>query len=309
MVGMFSVLTKLSSSVVLGMTSPYQLTSEHRCALGEGPMWHADQQQLYVTDAFEGIVSIFNPMLQVIRQLRFGRTTTAMTVQADGSLLFFHDRGSITHLTLSDERRCLMESIPDEERGLFNDVIADPVGRILAGAQPVGERPGRLYCIEPDLSYRILLDDIQEPNGLGFSPDQSTLYFTDSGSQTIWRFAYDKRMGTLSDKEVFLKTSDDVLPDGLTVDAEGFVWSALWNGGAVVRISPGGQILSTIPLPAQRPTSVIFGGPALDTLYVTSAKNGVDARFTTPPSASDGAVFGIRTLFRGRPEFPSRLLG
>jgi len=230
-----------------------------------------------------------------------------MTVQADGSLLFFHDRGSITYMSLSGKRQTLLNGIPEEEAGLFNDVIADPLGRVLAGTQPVGARPGRLYSIEADLAYRLLLDDVREPNGLGFSPDQTTLYFTDSGAQTIWRFGYDKRTGNISNKQVFLQTTANVFPDGLTVDAEGYVWSALWNGGSVVRISPAGRIVATIRLPAHRITSVAFGGSALDVLYVTSARAGSGVHSASQISEEDGAVFAVSAAVCGRPEFPSRL--
>jgi D-xylono/L-arabinono-1,4-lactonase len=279
--------------------------SDIRCALGEGPLWDQDLGQLYVTDAFKGTVSVLEENLQVRRSLEFGRTTSAMTQQVDGSILFFHDRGAITRLSPAGVRECLLENLPGEERGVSNDVITDPRGRVLVGMQPVGERPGRLYCLQPDLSHRILLDDVQEPNGLGFSLDHSTLYFTDSGAQTIYRFAYDESTGSISERQILLKTSGSSIPDGLTVDVEGFIWAALWNGGCVIRIDPKGRIVRTISVPALRTTSVTFGGPALETLYVTSAIDGAES--DAAKSSTDGAVFAVQNCGRGRLEFRSRL--
>jgi D-xylono/L-arabinono-1,4-lactonase len=287
------------------MNPAHSMVSDDRFALGEGPLWDPTLGQLYVTDAFKGVVRVLDEDLQVKKSLVFGRTTTAMTQQVDGSILFLHDRGSITRLSATGVRECLLQGIPGEEDGVANDIIADPNGRVLVGMQPVGERLGRLYCLQPDLTHRILLDDVREPNGLGFSPDHSTLYFTDSGAQTIYRFDYDASTGSISAGEVLLKTSGSVLPDGLTVDAEGFIWSALWNGGCVIRIDPQGRIVRTITLPAMRITSVAFGGSTMETLYVTSAADGAESK--TDNSSMDGAVFRIPNCGRGRCEFRSRL--
>lgn len=287
------------------MNPAHSLVSDTRFALGEGPLWDPILGQLYVTDAFKGVVRVLAEDLRVQKSLVFGRTTTAMTQQGDGSILFLHDRGSITRLSTTGVRECLLEGIPGEEHGVANDIIADPRGRVLVGMQPVGERLGRLYCLQPDLSYRVLLDDVHEPNGLGFSPDHSTLYFTDSVAQTIYRFDYDVSTGSISARQVLLKTSGSVLPDGLTVDAEGFIWAAMWNGGCVIRIDPQGRVVRTVNLPAMRTTSVTFGGPTMETLYVTSAADGAESKAESSPM--DGAVFGIPNCGRGRCEFRSRL--
>lgn len=287
------------------MTDPRLVASEIRCDLGEGPLWDPARGNLYVTDAFVGTVRVLDRKLRVLETIETGRTTTAITRQSDGSVLLFHDRGAITRRTPSGTSEVLLEYLPDEREGLFNDVIADPEGRVFAGAQPVGSRPGRLYCIERDLSHRVLVDDLGEPNGLGFSPDCKALYFNDSGTQTIWRFAYDRKTGSLSDREVFLKTSGALLPDGLTVDADGFIWTAFWNGSCVVRIDPDARIVESVSLPAQRITSLTFGDSTLDTLYITSAQFG--AKDEDAKSPFDGAVFAIEKCGKGLPEYPSRL--
>jgi len=282
------------------------IESQHRCVLGEGPLWHPVNERLYVADILTGSVIALDAELNVLDTLAFGRATTAITWQKDGALLCYHDRGAITRVSATGKWQSLMDCLPGEERGLFNDVIADSAGRVICGTQPVDGRAGRLYCVHRDLTWRVLLDDVQEPNGLGFSPDQRTLYFSDSGAQTIWRFEYDSRIGSLSDRRVFFRTHGEVLPDGLTVDAEGFVWAALWNGGAVVRIDPNGRIVRRIDVPATRTTSLTFGGPLCDTLYVTSAR----AEVTNVGDGLEdrgGASFAFYGMGHGQPEFPSAL--
>jgi sugar lactone lactonase YvrE len=280
--------------------------SDVRLGLGESPLWHPVRQCLHVTDLNRGAVHVLDARLRELRTIELGRITTALTWQSDGSLLFFHDRCAITRLARDDRLEMLLEGLPGEEGGLFNDVIADSAGRVLCGTQPVGSRPGRLYCIEPDLTSHLLLEGLQEPNGLGFSVDGRTLYFCDSVARTIWQFPYDERNGRLGRPSVLFQRKDEVLPDGLTVDTQGFIWSAQWNGGAVLRLDPAGNVVRTLKLPALRTTSVGFGGSQFQTLYVTSAQAD-PASPSSEPGRYDGAVFALQGCGAGRPEFPSRL--
>ncbi len=108
------------------------------------------------------------------------------------------------------------------------------------------------------------------PNGIGWSPDGTVMYATDSALRTIWRYEYSPQSGTLGERSVFARF-DNGVPDGLAVDADGYVWSALWDGWSVVRLNPQGAVETTLRMPVQRPTSLAFGGKDLRTLYVTSA--------------------------------------
>ncbi|HKE96011.1 MAG TPA: SMP-30/gluconolactonase/LRE family protein [Povalibacter sp.] len=289
------------------MTDTLEATSLIRCGLGEGPLWHPVNGCLYVTDIANRRVQVLDALLNRIRTIDLACTTTAMTWQQDGSLLCFHDRGAISRISGSGDRCTVLDCLPDEIGGLYNDVIADTHGRVLCGTQPTANRLGRLYAIEPDLSHRVLLDDVQEPNGLGFSPDGRALYFCDSVAQTIWKFPYDSSAGTLGAREVFFRVEGRALPDGLTVDTEGHVWSAQWNGAAVLRIDPSGRVVRTLKPPASRITSVCFGNTDFRTLYVTSAQDGADDHEPPPATRDDGAVFAFGGCGIGRAEFPSRL--
>jgi sugar lactone lactonase YvrE len=289
------------------MTPTFKAISDVRCDLGEGPLWHPILQQLYVTDLNRGCVYVLDEALRHKHTIDFHRPTTAMTWQTDGIMLFFHDAGSITRANPWGGERTTLLTLIEENNGLFNDAIADPTGRVLCGTQPIGKRSGRLYCVERDLTYRMLLDDVSEPNGLGFSNDYRLLYFADSEAQVIWRLSYDIGTGAVDDRKSFLRTSGCVLPDGLTVDQDGSLWVALWNRGAVVRVAPDGQVTDTVQVPATRSTSVTFGGPAFGTLFITSAKARDADAGHVECSRVDGAVFAVHGCGRGRPECPSAL--
>src|SRR5688500_14400593 len=164
----------------------------------------------------------------------------------------------------------------DGEPLAFNDMIADPTGGIYAGTiywDANGmTRPGKLYHVAPDLTVRVVDDNMQLANGLAFSPDDRTLYFADSAARTI--YAYDVTPGdpTLRGKRVFVRVGDDEgIPDGLTVDADGIVYSAQWYGGQVVCYDAGGRVERRIRLPVTQVSSVAFGGADLRDLYITTA--------------------------------------
>lgn len=273
-----------------------------RLGLGEGPLWHPLANRLYVTDIHHRALHIFDADLTRLHTHALSRLTSAMTWQADGSLLLFHDRGGISRWQ-NGKHDVLIDSLPSEEDSRFNDVIADPMGRVLCGTEPVGTRPGRLYSIGRDLQPRLLIEEVLEPNGLGFAPDCTQLYFTDSVAQTIWRFPYDTATGAIGERVEFFRTRDEVLPDGLTVDIEGNIWTALWNGGGVLRISSDGQTVLKYPVPALRSTSLSFGGADFSTLFVTSARDHGESA----PKPFDGALFALDGCGIGRAEFPSRL--
>ncbi len=284
-------------------TAAWQATPQ-RLFLGEGPLWHPVWQELLVVDVPRGDIHRFDPALRLKGTIGCERPTSAVTWQADGSILCFHDRGSISRVPHPHAPPEPVLTLAEETGGMFNDVIADPRGRVLCGALPIGSRLGRLYSIEPDGSHRILLDDLQEPNGMGFAVDGSVLYFADSVGQTIWRIPYDPASGAIGRRNEFWRTTGDELPDGLTVDAEDNVLCAIWNAGCVVRLNADGEVVDRQGLPARRLTSVAFGGAGLDALYVTSALQ------EGPTGAGDeaaGAVFRLRGAGTGRPEQPSRL--
>ncbi|MDZ4729311.1 MAG: SMP-30/gluconolactonase/LRE family protein [Xanthomonadales bacterium] len=278
-------------------------SSSIRCALGEGPLWHPRLQQLYVTDVFARKIHVFDSDLTCIRTISCERITTAMTWEEDGSILLFHDRGAISRLRSDDSIRLVFNGLSDEKNGTFNDVIADPAGRILAGTQPVGNRLGRLYAIDRNFQSKILLNDVQEPNGLGFSIDHKQLFFSDSGRRSVSAFDFDVADCSISNRRCLYQGNDNLVPDGLTVDQQDNVWIALWDGAQIICLTPDGDILQSIPLPAQRTSSLTFGGSNFRSIFVTSASDGVPINKC---SELEGAVFRLDESGAGLAEFPTR---
>ncbi|UVS77495.1 SMP-30/gluconolactonase/LRE family protein [Actinokineospora sp. UTMC 2448] len=185
---------------------------------------------------------------------------------------------------------------PAEEgvRQRMNDATVDPAGRFIAGsmAYAADEQPGagRLHAVDPDGTVRTIVDGLAIPNGPVFSPDGTVMYLADSSRNRIDAYPYDVATGTVGEPRLFAEIEDH-WPDGMAVEADGTVWSAVWGGGAVHRYRPDGSLIEAIPVPATRPTSVCF---TESTVYVTSASMWLDR-----PSATDGAVFRLPRRVRG----------
>ena len=139
-----------------------------------------------------------------------------------------------------DKLNYIINEIPDEREGRFNDVFADPRGRVFCGSMPTEGRLGRLYRLDTDGTLTTLLEGINVSNGVGFTPDGKQLYYTESMTHRIYLFDYDIDSGNISNQRVWVETSEDEgIPDGMTVDSEGFVWSARFGGSSVIRYTFG----------------------------------------------------------------------
>ncbi len=274
------------------------------CQTGEGPLWHPEEEVLYWVDIPQGRLYRFTPDSGA-NDLVFERKNGAiggLTIQADGSLLLFMDRGAIGIWRDGHGLEILIDEIEPERDSRFNDVIADPRGRVFCGTMPTGRAGGRLYRLDPDASLTELFDEVGCSNGMGFTPTEDGFYFIDSPSQQISRFDYDRSSGDLSGRTLFVDTTGDAgVPDGMTVDAEGCIWCARWDGAVLVRYSPAGDELQRIHFPVQKVSSATFGGPDLEDLYVTTA--GGQDRESNGELA--GSLFHLRPGVRGRAEFRS----
>lgn len=287
------------------MTTP-ELIADELCQTGENPLWHPFEQRLYWTDIPEGRLFRYDPASGTHEECYRGAPVGGFTIQPDGALLLFMSGGRIARWQ-AGRLQTIIPEIPAERANRFNDVIADPLGRVLCGTmseQPESV-PGRLYRLEPDGSLHLLLEGIGISNGLGFSLDHRQLYYTDSLRQEIYAFDFDLASGELSNRRVWLHTPPDGgVPDGLTVDAEGCIWSAFWDGSALQRYTPEGQILQRIEFPARKVSSLTFGGADCSDIYVTTALDGGNR---ASEGAGAGALFRLRLGIRGVPEFFSRL--
>lgn len=281
-----------------------ELIADYQCVCGENPLWHTDEQRLYWVDIPRGRLYRYDPNTETHEQVfQSQEAIGGFTFQQDGSVLLFMARGTVMQWRESGTTVVLSE-IADERETRFNDVIADPLGAVFCGTMPTKDRLGRLYRLEPDRSLKRLLDGIGCSNGLGFSPDRKRLYYTDSPKREIYVFDYDETTGAISNQRVFVTIPEGQgSPDGLTVDAEGYVWSALWDGWCIVRFRPDGTEERRIQFPAKKTSSLAFGGKDLTDIYVTTA--GGDNK--TENGAGAGALFRVKTVIRGLPEFRSRI--
>jgi len=274
-----------------------------RCEIGENPLWHPMEKRVYWVDIPAGRIFRHDPAGGQTETFDAGAAVGGFTIQEDGALLLFMARGAV-RLWREGAMQTVIEDIPDERNNRFNDVIADPAGRVFCGTVTAPDHPGRLYRLDLDGTITQLLDDIGTSNGLGFSPDRTKLYYTDSRAHEIYVFDYDADTGAIANRRVLVKVPEDGgSPDGLTVDAEGTIWGARWGGSRLVRHAPDGSEMQRIAFPASRVSSVIFGGPDLTDLYVTTA--GGNDRGQFGPGA--GALFHLNPGIRGLPEFYSKI--
>jgi len=280
-----------------------ELIADYRCACGEGPLWHPLERRLYWVDIPDGRLFRYDPATERHEQCHQGGVIGGFTIQADGALVLFMAKGEVK--TWREGRmETVLDEIPEERDSRFNDVIADPEGRVFCGTMPTAKRKGRLWRLDLDGTVTVVVDEVAGSNGLAFTLDRRRMYYTDSLTREIFIFDYDRPSGEISNQRVFLRVPESLgIPDGMTVDAEDHVWSALWDGNSLVRFRPDGTLERRIEFPARKVSSLTFGGPDYTDIYVTTAGGGNKAQ--EGPGA--GALFRLRLGIRGVPEFLSRV--
>ncbi len=281
-----------------------ELVADYACVIGENPLWHPQEKCVYWTDIATGRLFRYFPSTGRHEQVYQGEPVGGFTIQEDGALLLFMARGAI-RIWRGEFLGTVVPEIPDERESRFNDVIADPAGRVFCGTMPTPKRNGRLYRLDTDGSLHVVLEDVGTSNGMGFTLDRLFLYHTDSPRRQIRLYPYDEATGALGQGRLFVEVPEGQgFPDGMTVDAEGYVWSARWDGSCLVRYTPEGQEERRIYFPARKVSSVIFGGEDYTDIFVTTA--GGDRK--AEEGAGAGALFQLNLGIRGLPEFPSRVL-
>jgi D-xylono/L-arabinono-1,4-lactonase len=241
--------------------------------LAESPCWHPGEGALYFTDIPAGKIWRFDPASSRAEIFHEGEITGGLTLQENGDWLLFREKD----LTWLDSSGGLKKTRPVHLPGAqrFNDVIADPAGRVYAGTIGLDEQLGGLYRFEPDGRHECLFQGTRISNGMAFSPCGRYFYWTCSTRSSIYRFGYDPETGELSGRSLLYQCdSAEGIPDGLTVDSRGNLWSARWGSGRVVTLSPAGEKLAEIDFPESNISSLTWGGADLEDLYVTAAREG-----------------------------------
>ncbi|HUT01034.1 MAG TPA: SMP-30/gluconolactonase/LRE family protein [Phycisphaerae bacterium] len=273
--------------------------------VGETPLWIPEERALYWID-MEGLrVHRLEPATGEHEVYEVDFPITALARRASGGWIAAAKTGVFLWDHRSGESSFLVDPEADHPDLRFNDGAIDRQGRFLLGTlnqKDLTAPDGALYRLDADGSIHKLDSGFATANGIGLSPDGRTLYFTDMFANRILAFDYDTAAGTVSGRRTFATVPADAgLPDGLIVDAEGFVWSAHWGGWKITRYDPDGAVEREVPMPVANPTCLAFGGGDLDELYVTSAWFMLsDEDRTAQPTAGD--LFRIKTDVTGLAE-------
>ncbi|NMC79141.1 MAG: SMP-30/gluconolactonase/LRE family protein [Chloroflexi bacterium] len=282
-----------------------RLIANYDCITGEGPLWHPLEKRLYWADINTARIFRYDPASDKHEQVSSGEHLGGFTIQADGKLLLFGRNGSV-RTWQEGVIETIVDHIEGEEGCTFNDVIADPKGRVFCGTLPGKGHLGSLYRLDLDGSVTRLFGGIGCSNGMGFTADLKQMYYTDSTAGKIYVFDYDVESGALSNRRdlVSVDIKTEGLPDGLTVDTDGNIWSARWDGNSVFKFAPDGTQLDRIYFTARKCSSVTFGGDDLMDMYVTTA---IGAEGKEGEGEGAGGLFCVRPGVRGVPEYFSRI--
>lgn len=250
------------------------VASAERFVLGEGPVWDAARGRLLFVDIEDGAVLIGRlggDTVQVDERLDFDGTVGAVAVAADGRLLVAAER-DLVRIEPDGSRSPVLRLIADDEPRRLNDGKVDPAGRFLVGSCPKAERTNDewLKRLEPDGTLTTLDSDLGLSNGLAWSCDGSRMFSIDSFEHVIWARDYSAATGAFGERAAFVRIEDGY-PDGMCIDAEDHLWVAVYGRGEVRRVSPAGDVVAVVKVPAPQTTSVAFAGTGLDTLVITTA--------------------------------------
>ena len=292
---------------------PIEILVDQQALNGEGPVWDDHHQVVYWVDILRATIFVYQPATGTNQRLDLSdqfSTIGTVALRQKGGLLIAADRCIAT----VDPETLKVEILAEPEAHLpgnrFNDGKCDPAGRFLVGSmakKPDGTPTGSLYCMDPDLHVRKLLDGLVISNGMGWSPDFRSFYLADSFSKDIWVFDYDLEQGEISNRRVAFRLPDGKgVADGLTVDLEGMVWIAVWDDACILRYNPvNGKLLERHAFPALRTSSCVFGGKEMDELYVTSAA--VDLKEEDwREYPFNGALMRMKTGVKGMKSFAFR---
>lgn len=279
-----------------------ELVLDARTELGEGPVWDHEIQRLLFVNIMRGAVHEFDPGTHMDSVTYLDRPVGAVMPTRRGDRVVAA-QGGFFRFRPGDSSLSLITAVEAHDPDLrMNDGNCDSRGRFWAGSLSLSKRQhaASLYRLNPDGTVAQVLANVTTSNGIDWSPDDTLMYYIDTGKGMIDVFNFDSDSGDLMNRRPFAVIArEDGRPDGLTVDADGGVWVALWQGGAIRRYRRNGLLDLVIPMPVSCPTSCAFGGSDLCDLYITTARSVRPAESRAEPNA--GALFRCRPGVVGRP--------
>ncbi len=279
-------------------------------SLGEGCLWDAESQCLWWLDiARPTRIQRLDPVTGDHKVWTSPVLLTAIAKKKSGGFVAGGEDGVYGFDPVTGETSQLAKPETDIPLNRMNDGACDAVGRIWIGSMmqnigPMGEDwdisadTGKLFCVEANGTSRVMETGVGVSNGPCWSPDGRIFYFSDSKNQLIFAYDFDVAGGVIKNRRVLSDDKSHGYPDGATVDAEGYIWSARWEGSCVLRIDPKGRIDRVVDVPATRVTCPVFGGPDLDTLYLTTSRAHVNAE-TLARYPDQGGVFAFKPGVKG----------
>jgi sugar lactone lactonase YvrE len=283
-----------------------ELIFDSQLTLGEGPVWNDQQQTLHCIDIMEKRLYTFNPEEGTHNFIQLDDYIGSVVLhEKDGWVAALKD--GFYHIDKQAEsvrKIAAPENEPSDNR--FNDGKCDGAGRFLAGTLSLSnrEKAGSFYSLDQDGTVKELLKDVSISNGLAWNKDGSVLYYIDTPTHRVDAFDYNLKAGELSNRRPVVEIpAEEGSPDGMTIDEEGKLWIAHYGGWQVTRWDPAtGEKLDSLKVPAANVTCCTFGGPEMDELYITTAREGLsDADLAEQPSA--GGVFRVKLSVKGFPPY------
>ncbi len=267
--------------------------------VGESPRWSPAEGVFYWVDLLEGEVRRYSPSSGAYDVMNVGEPVGAVVTRASGGLAFAVQSGFAVAPSFGGPVSPLVAVEADLPGNRMNDGACDSSGRFYAGTMSFTEDPGAgsVYRLDPDLSVTRVVEGVSISNGIGWSPDETLMYYVDSPTNRVDVFSYSAASGKIAMRRLFVTIPSSAgMPDGLTVDASGAVWVALWGGSAVHRYLPDGTLDRVVSLPVKNVTACAFGGADLTDLYITTARSS-----NAPES---GGLFVHRPGVTGLPSHP-----
>ncbi len=284
-----------------------EIVIDHQCLLGEGPVWDVNLKSICWVDILLGKIHEYTPGTKSHKTISVNQMIGAVAICKSG-----HFVGALKNgFGFIDRKSGAVSMIANPEPHLpgnrFNDGKCDPQGRFWAGTMSHTDEPkkGSLYLLDKNLTVTEKIKKVSTSNGLAWSNNHGILYYIDSPTQKVVAYNFDKKSGEIKNKRTIVELSkNEGCPDGMTIDGEGMLWIAHWDGWQISRWNPDtGKKIKKIPLPVSRVTSCCFGGENFEDLYITSAKIGLNSdQLKSQPLA--GSLFVIKNIgVKGVPAF------
>tara|TARA_Y100000817_G_scaffold65502_2_gene49438 strand:- start:7878 stop:8777 length:900 start_codon:yes stop_codon:yes gene_type:complete len=285
--------------------------------VGEGPVWSSEEKKIYWTDIYGGKLFRFDPLNKTNEIIHDGVQVGGFRFNESGGLILGSWEGIILWNS-DDDFKVIKEGLVEGTniKIRVNDAISGPDGSFYCGTDATKWQNDLVFRINPNHSIDVIDEGVKLCNGMGFSPDETIFYSTDSLRKTIYKWDYNSKTKSISNKKNFVKLDDEDIGivDGMTVDSEGFIWSAIWFSSKVMRFDPDGKLEREIHFPATQTSCPMFGGENLNELYVTTASsgtgenpNGSEPKNYDHKAYRGGDLFRVKLDIQGKPEYKTNL--